>query len=544
MQLLKRFQAEKRSTRRWISRAGIAAFVLCVTLYVSSAAFAQELWTMQGTGGAGNASKIVKINVGSTPSIVYGIGIHDPNFGDNFGQDWTTIAVAPDRTLYVMRRFQQFVPGSSTEFVHIYSVPADSIHLNDNPADTIPDGVVDNLTDRGSTGLQGNVDGVTVGPDGNLYFVAFDTKGGLARNGLYRFRTATSTTEFVGTFANQTLNLFPDGSINFNDPGTNVFFTDLAFDPITGDLVGDGVDPAGHMTLYRIDRAAALLGINQTFQWDWFGGPSGAWNGKELRSAFEPFPDGVAFNNVNGDLYLSSDGQGVARFNRTTAAFEAYVAPDAGPSSFFGYDLAAIAVQPPQRKQAFCTFTQGGWGNTPAGHNPGSILAANFATVYPGGVTIGGIKTLKFTSALAVRNFLPQGGTPKALTASAVNPTGKITVFAGQVLALRINVDFGAAGVLLDANGDPVGNLAALRLCNFAAGDLLGDTPLTAAQATALNTKSVANILADANTALGGGALPSYVSNISQLSALTTLLNEAFDNCVATAWAKAHLCAP
>ena len=56
----------------------------------------------------------------------------------------------------------------------------------------------------------------------------------------------------------------------------------------------------------------------------------------------------------------------------------------------------------------FTTYTQGGWGAPPNGNNPGALLKANFATVYPSGVTIGGTKTLKFTSAAAIE-ALPAG---------------------------------------------------------------------------------------------------------------------------------------
>jgi hypothetical protein len=71
------------------------------------------------------------------------------------------------------------------------------------------------------------------------------------------------------------------------------------------------------------------------------------------------------------------------------------------------------------------------------------LLTKNFTTVYPGGVAIGGAFKLTFTNALAITNFLPQGSTPGALTASATNPTtSSAGVFAGQVLSLELSVDF------------------------------------------------------------------------------------------------------
>ena len=156
------------------------------------------------------------------------------------------------------------------------------------------------------------------------------------------------------------------------------------------------------------------------------------------------------------------------------------------------------------------TVTQGGWGAPPHGNNPGALLQKNFSTVYPGGsVSIGGgagCFALKFTSSTAIMNFLPQGGTPGALAASATNPTTSAAgVFAGQVLALQLNVDFSNAGKL------PSG---------------LGSFVLTSGAAKG---KTVAQVLADANKALGCGTLPSYVSSISDLNDIVDSINEMFD---------------
>jgi hypothetical protein len=110
------------------------------------------------------------------------------------------------------------------------------------------------------------------------------------------------------------------------------------------------------------------------------------------------------------------------------------------------YDGGALLITGVTVVTNFVTVTQGGWGAPPHGNNPGAILAANFGTVFPSGVTIGcsGGFTLKFTSADAIQNFLPQGGKPGALTASDTNPTARTDagVFAGQVLALELNVSF------------------------------------------------------------------------------------------------------
>ena len=184
------------------------------------------------------------------------------------------------------------------------------------------------------------------------------------------------------------------------------------------------------------------------------------------------------------------------------------------------------AVNTPINPGDFTGFTQGGWGAVPRGNNPGTVLHNNFAAVYPTGVEIGvggaGF-SIKFTSAAAITAFLPQGGTPRALTSDLINPTSSSAgVFGGQVLALRLNVGFSAAGVTQGAGGP------------------LGSLKLTGT-GTSLDGLTVDQVLAVCETALGGGALPVDYT-IANLNALATNLNEAFDNgTVVTLWASLHL---
>ncbi|MDD1653889.1 MAG: hypothetical protein LUQ64_05015, partial [Methanomicrobiales archaeon] len=74
----------------------------------------------------------------------------------------------------------------------------------------------------------------------------------------------------------------------------------------------------------------------------------------------------------------------------------------------------------------YVTYTMGGWGAAPAGNNVGKLLADNFAAVYPSGVEIGipdpGDFSMKFTSASAIENYLPAGGTADKLTSNHVDP--------------------------------------------------------------------------------------------------------------------------
>jgi hypothetical protein len=152
----------------------------------------------------------------------------------------------------------------------------------------------------------------------------------------------------------------------------------------------------------------------------------------------------------------------------------------------------------------YTTYSQGGWGAKPQGSNPGAFLAANFASVYPNGLTIGGTKTLKFTSANAIEKYLPAGGSASVLTSSAVNPTNSRGVLSAQLLAVTLAVDFSAAGKTKVGLGQLV----------FTSGPAAGRT--------------LSQVLTIANTVLGGNtsALPSGWT----LSSLTDLLGAVVDN--------------
>jgi len=155
----------------------------------------------------------------------------------------------------------------------------------------------------------------------------------------------------------------------------------------------------------------------------------------------------------------------------------------------------------------FLTFTQGGWGSS-SNSTPGSIRDQYFNQVFPNGLIVGaGTKTITLTSAQAVENFLPQGSTPTALTQSYINPTqSNITVFAGQAVALTLNVFFDLNGAI-GSNDKNISDLV------IVSGPLAG--------------KTVSQLLAYVNTSLGGGSTPySY----SELNNAATKINENFDN--------------
>ncbi|MBI4450454.1 hypothetical protein HY642_00635, partial [Candidatus Woesearchaeota archaeon] len=91
---------------------------------------------------------------------------------------------------------------------------------------------------------------------------------------------------------------------------------------------------------------------------------------------------------------------------------------------------------------SLCTRTQGGLGSDcPSSHppeQPGCFRDDHFYLVNPFVVGIG--KKLTFTTSAALNAFLPQGGTPRALTQNYVNPPNIQNVLAGQVTTLKWNV--------------------------------------------------------------------------------------------------------
>lgn len=90
------------------------------------------------------------------------------------------------------------------------------------------------------------------------------------------------------------------------------------------------------------------------------------------------------------------------------------------------------------------TQTQGGWGSTPAGNNPGTYLHANFKAAFGDSLIVGCYPNsyIKLTSAQAVTNLLPTGGKGVAITDVYIDPASLKNVLAGQLVALKLSVGF------------------------------------------------------------------------------------------------------
>lgn len=158
------------------------------------------------------------------------------------------------------------------------------------------------------------------------------------------------------------------------------------------------------------------------------------------------------------------------------------------------------------------TFTQGGW-SSPNNSGPGTIRQAHFSSVFPNGFTIGGgSNKATFTSATAVRDFLPAGGTAGQLTGTTVNPSSNnpliksAGVLAGQVIAATMNVYYSEAGYL-GTNPNPLGNLV------FTSGPFTG--------------MSIYDFLTLANQALSGA---NTGFTYSQINDAATSINENFNS--------------
>ena len=176
------------------------------------------------------------------------------------------------------------------------------------------------------------------------------------------------------------------------------------------------------------------------------------------------------------------------------------------------------------------THTQSDWGE--AGTAAGTLLSGNFNILYGqlGYVEVGiagaGGHSMIFTSAGAVFTYLPASGAAGPLNADLADPTSSASgVFGGEVLALRFNVDFPDAGLMLGALGVPFGDLVIHDYASL---------PQT-------NGLSVRQVLDQANVVLGGG-VAGY--NAASANILVGNLNASFAGGTPSPFAQGHLRMP
>lgn len=177
------------------------------------------------------------------------------------------------------------------------------------------------------------------------------------------------------------------------------------------------------------------------------------------------------------------------------------------------------------------TFPQGSWGGNPTATNAAGLLLTNYNAVYAstfGLVEVGlpGMAgfSITFSNPTDLLTYLPALGPYGSLNSDYSNPSSTESgAFGGEVLALRLNVDFSDAGLTLGALGIPFGDLT---LVNFSA-------------LPQLDGLSVRQFLGVVNTALGGGF--SIPTTIAELAAVTSGLNSSFAGGNVFPFAEDHL---
>ena len=283
-----------------LAKLGLAAGLLLAASGPATAAPAlKEIFSLGG--GAFAQDHIYRIDLsGGTVTDLGFSGVGFP----------TNLAMAPDRTLYYMNPFEAHALYQAT------------LNITNTALVGAP-----TLVKALPTAGFGIIDGMTVGPDSKLYMT------GYGKNEIYRYDPILDVFEIAVV-------LTAGGA-----GGGGEFRSDLAFDPITGNLVGLGIEPggSGDRTLFEIPAATALVGTSNPYAWSYFGGGGSAWATKVLNVGTEigGNPDGLAFDPTNGDLYMSGDGTGVYAYDRVSAVRGALIAGTGdGALNGLGFDLA------------------------------------------------------------------------------------------------------------------------------------------------------------------------------------------------------------
>ncbi len=279
----------------------VVLFAAALTAGMSAPAvagpFLKEIFSLGG--GAFPQDHIYRVDLST--STVTDLGFSGVGFPTN-------LAMSPDRTLYYMNPFE--VGGGGHD---LYKATLNGTNTALVGAPTF----VKHLPTSGF----GIIDGMTVGPDGKLYMT------GYGKSEIYQYDFGADTFTITVTLT-----------------GGGEFRSDLAFDPLTGNLIGLGIEPgSSDRTLFEIPLAVATSAANDAYTWSYFGGPSGAWSTKKLDTGTElgGNPDGLAFDPTNGDLYMSGDGTGIYAYDRTTAVRGALIAGTGdGALNGLGFDLA------------------------------------------------------------------------------------------------------------------------------------------------------------------------------------------------------------
>jgi len=172
------------------------------------------------------------------------------------------------------------------------------------------------------------------------------------------------------------------------------------------------------------------------------------------------------------------------------------------------------------------TYTQGEWGGDVTTTAAKELLEADFTTVYTATffkLVVGGTFTMTFDSPVAIENYLAQSGAAAPLDANLGDPTTSASgKFGGDVVSLKLNVDFSDAGFTTSSAGLKFGDLT---ICNTGLSSLNGVT--------------VRQFLNATNSLLGGGT--SSYGSIDDLQPIAVDLNTAFADGVPSTFAQTSL---
>jgi hypothetical protein len=171
----------------------------------------------------------------------------------------------------------------------------------------------------------------------------------------------------------------------------------------------------------------------------------------------------------------------------------------------------------------FRTQTQGGWGASCKGGNPGCYRDAHFAGCFPSGLVAGAASgySATFTDSGSVEGFLPQGGPAASLFQDHVDPTStEAGVLGGQLVALTLSANFDRC--------DPGFGASAVNLSDLVVCDA----------ASACDGMTVGEVLAEGNAVVGG---QSSAFSASQINQCLSSINENF---VDGTQVGAYLCLP
>jgi len=206
------------------------------------------------------------------------------------------------------------------------------------------------------------------------------------------------------------------------------------------------------------------------------------------------------------------DGSGGGDDHHTSAWAQGLPFPGDDGSMYLTYIVRAAA--PPSLAGKYATYAQATWGAAPGTNPASSFLLLEFMKLYSGGLRIGTSpgNIADFLSIQAIDMFLPESGAPTPLTHSVINPPNLSNPFAGEVLALTLNVSLDA----FNASSAPAGQVPLSSL-------------VVADPASALYGLTVGDVLTDANLLLSGQATPGNVMLADAYDAVSRI-NANFEN--------------